>query len=132
MDTTITILKVTAKVSKTGAPYRLIDTADSRKVYCFDSQFFPLLGEGATLAVTTEKGTGGWERIVTAKAVPHMDKDALIPREVALKAATELGCARLAQGQILGYEDILDAAQQFADWLLLGNAPEPEPGPEEP
>lgn len=63
--------------------------------------------------------------------VPEDERQASIQRQVALKAAAEVGSALISAGKALGRSDVISIAEQF-DGFLRGGAAQAEPKAEVP
>lgn len=68
-------------------------------------------------------GSGGY--------VPEDERQASIQRQVALKAAAEVGSALISAGKAIGRSDVISIAEQF-DGFLRGGAAQAEPKAEVP
>ncbi len=130
------VKEVEPKRTQSGKDYWRANIAGVGWASTFDSKIGKLLADhkGSEVDVTTEKN-GNYTNILSAVA-PHAEssgvggdvpqRDVLIVRQVALKAAVERSA-----GAGLTDKDITDSAQFFADWMLGGGEP-PEPFNPEP
>jgi len=79
------------------------------KVYCYECQ---------KEIKVTPKGTLSNKAEVTfdLKKIP-MDRNDLIMKQVALKCATEIGCAQISKGKETTLERVLEIAEKMHEWL---------------
>ena len=114
----IEIRSVSQRKTKDNRDYFLVEDVDGKKYYTFDKKLFPILASGGRVRAEVSEGQRGFLRITRAERVEERDRNEIIAREVALKAAADLVAFQIGAGKDVGPKAVIEYAKYFTDWLL--------------